>query len=136
MESRVLLSAAAGGPYSIAEGAALVLDASGSTPLAPGLVAYEWDLNNDGAIDLNVGDNAVFSVPWSTLEALGLPTDGTAVPITLRFTSNNLWFLTIVETDTTNLTITNAAPTPDADGPYDINEGQSFWLDAGGSTDP
>lgn len=44
-------SADAGGPYSASSGETLVLDASGSTDNGT-IVSYEWDINNDGTIDL------------------------------------------------------------------------------------
>lgn len=41
----------AGGPYSASSGDTLILDASGSTDNGT-IVSYEWDINNDGSVDL------------------------------------------------------------------------------------
>ena len=44
-------TANAGGPYTIAEGETVTLDASGSTDLSQEIVSYEWDLDGDGQYD-------------------------------------------------------------------------------------
>lgn len=44
-------TADAGGPYAASSGDTLILDASGSTDNGT-IVSYEWDINNDGSIDL------------------------------------------------------------------------------------
>ena len=44
LQQQVVILADAGGPYTIAEGASLTLDASGSSPTGD----YQWDLDDDG----------------------------------------------------------------------------------------
>ena len=51
-----LVVADAAGPYSIAEGDDLALDASATT--AGPAAVYEWDLDGDGAFDDATGPNA------------------------------------------------------------------------------
>lgn len=101
----------AGGPYSIDIGAALVLNASASYDPDPGdaIVSYEWDLDNDSQYDDWTSATAIATVPWLTLQALGLA-PGTHV-IGLRVTDS----FAATGTDTATLTLSNvlvyAAPT-------------------------
>ncbi|MEO1616544.1 MAG: dockerin type I domain-containing protein [Planctomycetota bacterium] len=60
-------TAAAGGPYAIDAGVALVLDASQSSdPDAGDVLTFGWDLNGDGTDDVVTGD-AITTVPWLTV---------------------------------------------------------------------
>jgi len=56
-------AAEAGGPYTVAEGGSILLDASGTTdPDLPGdVLTYEWDFDGDGQYDDATGINPVFS---------------------------------------------------------------------------
>ncbi len=63
-----------GGPYTIAEGEALTLDASSSTAPGAGPLRYGWDLDGDGEFDDATGARP--TVPWARLAALGLDDDG------------------------------------------------------------
>src|SRR5204863_1034695 len=51
----------AGGPYSIAEGSDVVVDAGGSTPGTGAITGYDWDLNGDGVYDDASGVHATFT---------------------------------------------------------------------------
>ncbi|HUT95464.1 MAG TPA: PKD domain-containing protein [Thermoguttaceae bacterium] len=122
-----------GGGYVINEGEDLLLDGSGSSdPDGDDPLTFAWDLNDDGVFEIVAGTNPVVQVPWATLAALGLPTDGTPVPIALQV-DDGVGGVDIDDTGT--LTINNVDPTADADGPYTINEGNDLFLNGGG-TDP
>ena len=64
----------AGGPYTIAVGDDLTLDASGSsdpnTACGDRIVSYRWDLDSDGTFDLEASDPVV-TIPWCALAAGG-----------------------------------------------------------------
>ena len=64
----------ANGPYIMDEFSVLMLDASGSydpdAASGDSIVAFEWDLDNDGYFDDAVGEQPVIS--WSTMEMLGI----------------------------------------------------------------
>jgi len=61
-----------GGPYEGCAGEDLTLDGSGSTALAGTIVAWNWDLDDDGAFDDAFGENVTHS--WATpgLYTIGL----------------------------------------------------------------
>ncbi|NUQ66514.1 MAG: hypothetical protein HUU20_28970, partial [Pirellulales bacterium] len=106
-------AAHAGGPYVSGQGETVTLDATTSTdPNAPcdSIVAYEWDLDNDGAFDDAGG--AKPAVLWATIDALGLsyPADPeTGLPSnTIRLRVTDGFGLTNVAT--TSLTIYDNRP--------------------------
>jgi PKD repeat protein len=78
----------AGGPYTIEEGQPLRLDAglSSDWDLAFGdaIVAYAWDLDNDGLFDDAASADPQVEVPWALLA--GRFTIGVAHPIAVRAT--------------------------------------------------
>ena len=96
------VTADAGGPYTIAEGQTLTLDATGS--VAGPTATYAWDLDGDGQFDDATGPTPQLSP--DELAALGLA-DGPAgpLPITLRVTDGPT-----VGTATTTYAIRNLAP--------------------------
>jgi ABC-type branched-subunit amino acid transport system substrate-binding protein len=51
----------AGGPYTVAWGAQLILDGSGSTDPDNNIASYEWDLDNDGQYDDATGVTVITS---------------------------------------------------------------------------
>ena len=63
----------AGGPYTINEGDVAPLNASGSNDTDGAIVAYEWDLDNDGVFS-EVGEPTGLSpvVSWATLQSFGI----------------------------------------------------------------
>ena len=131
--NNVAPDADAGGPYTgldgIDEGEPLQLDASASFDLGGDLLTYLWDLDNDGVYDDAAGETP--SVPWSTLEALGLDSDGSTLTIGLRVDDGEGG----VSTTTTDLEIGNLDPTASAGGGYEIDEGQDLLLDGTASSD-
>ncbi|HKE73895.1 MAG TPA: PKD domain-containing protein, partial [Acidimicrobiales bacterium] len=97
-----LVVADAGGPYAIAEGDDLALDASGST--AGPTAVYTWDLDDDGEFDDATGVTPTLTP--DELDPLGLA-DGPAGPRTLavRVTEGPS-----SDTATATFSITNVAP--------------------------
>lgn len=65
----------AGGPYAIAEGDAVTLDASATSDGDSDTLIYSWDLDNDGNFDDASGVNATISA--ADLAGLGIADDGT-----------------------------------------------------------
>ncbi len=117
-------TADAGGPYTIAEGAALVLDASGSTDPDGDPLTYLWDIDFDGSYDDATGSAP--TVAWSTLASLGIADDG-AYTVGLRVTDGNGG----ADTTTTALTVTNTAPTPTVSGSGLARPGASYTVNLG-----
>jgi LPXTG-motif cell wall-anchored protein len=109
------LAAAAGGPYAIDEGDALVLD--GSAANAGASATYAWDVDDDGQFDDATGATPV--VGAATLEALGLGDGPATVTVTLRVTDGSQ-----VSTDGATLDVANVAPTAQVvDVPADVVAG-------------
>jgi YVTN family beta-propeller protein len=104
-------TASAGGPYTVAEGGSVQLDASGSTdPDQPAnTLTYAWDLDGDGIFG-ETGANAARGDETGvtpTFSAVGL--DGPSfVTVTVRVTDAG----GLVGMDTAVVAITNVAPTP------------------------
>jgi hypothetical protein len=97
-------TANAGGPYHLAAGSGLQLDASASSdPDAGDVLSYGWDLNGDG----NFGDatGSAPSLTWSDLLALGISADG-SYPITLRVSDSH----GLASQASTSLVIDGVAP--------------------------
>ncbi|MBL7187982.1 MAG: tandem-95 repeat protein [Phycisphaerae bacterium] len=105
----------ANGPYVIDTGADLQLDGTGSSDPDEGcgdsIVAYEWDLDNDGEFDDANGVSP--TVSWATLDSLGLlypANPATGLPsntIHLRVTDS----FGLTDTDTSSITIYDNTPT-------------------------
>jgi RHS repeat-associated protein len=108
--SNVAPTADTGGPYSMSEGNALVLDGSGNdpSPLDTANLTFSWDLNNDGTFGDVTG--ATPTVSWAELETLGLNDDG-EYTIALRVLDDNA-FTDAIST----LTINNVSPTASITG--------------------
>ncbi len=126
--NNVLPVADAGDSYQITEGQTLTLDASGSFDVGGDQLSYGWDLDNDGVFDDAVGVSPV--IPWQTLVALNLQSDGSANPIALQVTDD-----CGSSTSQSTLVINNVLPTADAGGAYEITEGWPLFLDASASSD-
>ncbi|MCP4712273.1 MAG: PKD domain-containing protein [Planctomycetes bacterium] len=121
----------AGGAYEIYEGQSLPLNASATTDPGQDPLTFLWDLDDDGVYDDAAGVNPI--VPWATLEALGLASNGDTLDISVRVDDGEEGGVGFA---TTTLNIYNVNPTADADGDYVIDEGQELTLDATGTTDP
>ena len=125
--NNVLPTVSINGPYEIAYGANLTLDATGTSDPGSDTLAYEWDLDNDGFYDDATGVSPTFS--WEALTALGLTNLGVDYTIRLRVSDDDGSSYA-----STTLTIVHEVPVADAGGPYVILEGSSLTLDASAST--
>jgi M6 family metalloprotease-like protein len=103
----VMPTADAGGPYSTPEGTDVALDGSGSSHPTDPIVAWEWDLDNDGQFDDASGDMVTFTTVGQ---------DG-VFTINLRVTTDD----GAVDVDTTTVAVANVAPsvTLNTDAPED-----------------
>lgn len=117
----------AGGPYTIAEGATLALDASAT--VASASATYAWDLDGDGAYDDATG--ATPTVPAATLAALGLG-DGPVGPLAvgLQVTDGP-----VVATAAGTVTVTATAPTATVTLPRQVLADTPFTMKVG-AVDP
>ncbi|WP_243075338.1 S-layer family protein [Microbacterium sp. SS28] len=114
------LVAVAGGPYSVAEGADLSLDASGSTPGA----AYAWDLNADG--DFTDATGLTPTLTWTQLEELGIDDGPSTHTVALRVTAGLQ-----VATSSASLDVTNTAPDTVVTGALTATAGVLFTIKVG-----
>ena len=95
-------TADAGGPYEVCAGDIVTLDGSGSTALAGTIVAWDWDLDNDGQYDDAFGETVQHT--WNT--------PGT-YPVRLKVTSSDSLVLT--DEDMTSVTVTQCQVDVDID---------------------
>jgi Ca2+-binding RTX toxin-like protein len=117
-------TASHGGPYSIAEGQTAALAGSATDPAAADVLTFVWDLDNDGQFDDGTGQTPTFDAT-----ALVAPQ---TINITLRVTDDDGGSHDVA----TTVTITPAAPTAEAAGPYSTDEATPVALDGSGSSDP
>jgi hypothetical protein len=75
------------GPYEIAVGESLVLDATGSRGYGSDVNLYEWDLDGDGVWETTSVDEPVLTLPYDYLQSLSLGAGG-PYTIALRGTVN------------------------------------------------
>lgn len=120
-------AADAGGPYVLAEGGTLSLNASGSSDADGDSLTYAWDLDNDGAYDDATGITPTLA--WSTLPA-AMRDDG-VYTVGLRVSDGKGGSAVA----STSLTITNVAPTLNVSGSTDATAGSSYTLSFS-ATDP
>ena len=118
-----------GGPYTIIQGEDLNLDGSKSYDPDGTIIAYTWDLDNDGQYDDAVGQ--LPTMPSATT-MIFWPTTGTYT-ITLKVEDEYAAFNT--NTTTIQITIPNQPPTANAGGPYNGETGTSIAVDGSGSYD-
>jgi len=125
-------SVSAGGPYSIEEGASLLLSATASDPAGVAdPLTYTWDLNDDGLFGDAIG--ATPSVGWSQLVALGIDDGPSTWNVRVRVSDDDGGVTT---STAVALSINNLPPTlVSAGGPYSVSEGSSLALFAS-ATDP
>lgn len=65
-------TADAGGPYEVCLGDSVTLDGSGSYALVGNIVAWDWDLDNDGQYDDAFGKTVAWTPTSSGLQTIGL----------------------------------------------------------------
>jgi len=119
--ANVAPTADAGGPYTVAQNVALALDGSGSTDPENAILTWEWDCEDDGVFDVTLTaptgatctwDAGTYTVRLRVTDAGGLQDEATAV-----------------------VTVTNAAPTANAGGPYTGTKNNAIGVDGSASTD-
>ncbi len=96
-----------GGPYTVAEGNSLTLDASGSSDPDGDTLTYSWDVNGDGIFGDATGVNPTLN--WAQLVALGINDGPTMNPNVRVQVSDGV--NPPVTSDPTSLTVTNTPPT-------------------------
>jgi hypothetical protein len=121
----------AGGPYVIAEGGTLVLDASGSTDPEFQSLTYRWDVDGDGDYDEDVTGETP-SLTWAQLVTMGI-NDGPDGPRTVTVEAFDG---TDTATASTTLTVNNLAPTIVLNGVLSVNEGSVYTLNLSDLVDP
>src|SRR5207253_710182 len=99
-------TASAGGPYSIAEGQSLTLNASASSDPDGDPLTYSWDINGDGAFGDAAGVAPTFT--WAQLQALGIDNGPAAFNVTVRVDDGQGH---VVDSTAVTLTLTDTAPT-------------------------
>jgi CSLREA domain-containing protein len=121
-------TADAAGPYTIAEGASVTLNGSGSTDPEDETLTYAWDLNND----LTFGDVTGVgpTVDWATLQSFGIVDDGTHT-IGLQVDDGRGG----LNATTATLTVTNTQPTISTTGAATATPGVAYTLNLS-VTDP
>jgi hypothetical protein len=97
----------AGGPYTIAEGGSLTLDASHSSDPGGLALTYSWDLNGDGVFGDATGVAPTLS--WSQLQALGIDDGLHVFQAQVRVTNSDGQSS---DSAPVALTLKNTAPTP------------------------
>ena len=126
LEQSVLLAADAGGPYTVAEGARLSLDGSGSTPGA----TIGWDLNGDG--DYTDASGVAPTLSWADLEALGIDDGPADHEVRAQAT---LAGAAPATSTSVGLAVTNTAPQAVVTGSRTATVGKVFTLKVG-ANDP
>jgi hypothetical protein len=117
----------AGGPYTIDEGNALALDATGS--LAGAGATFSWDVNDDGTFGDATGVTPTLS--WAQLEALGISDgDGVARNVHLQLTDGPTF------TAVTALVVDNVAPTATLTNDGPVDEGSTATVTFTAISDP
>ncbi len=123
-------TANAGGPYLIAEGSPLSLNASGS--YSPYPMTYTWDVNGDGVF----GDASGISptLTWAQLQVLGINDGPRTVPnVRVRVDDGHAQ---IVDSLVTTLTVNNVAPIVSLVGSPNGVRGQMRMFSFGASDSP
>jgi sRNA-binding protein len=97
LSTSLLPTVSSGGPYTVNEGSAVMLTASGSDPEGE-VLAYEWDLDNNGS----------FETPGQSVTFLATGLDGpSSQTVSVRVTDSG----NLSATDQTTVDVLNVAPT-------------------------
>jgi hypothetical protein len=114
-------TASAGGPYTVAEGGSLTLNASASSDPDGDPLTYSWDINGDGVFGDATG--ATPTLTWAQLNALGINDGPGTFSILVQVDDGHGH---VVTSPAASLTITNTPPTASVSGPTSIALGQSL----------
>ena len=120
------------GSYTVEENGSITLDASASTDPTGDRLYYYWDLDGDG-IYAETGPNALYGDETGvspTFTATDLDGPG-SIEVSVKVIDASGY----VDIASTTISVTNAAPEPDAGGPYAAEQNSTFTLDASNSTD-
>jgi uncharacterized repeat protein (TIGR01451 family) len=117
----------AGGPYTAQTGEDITLDGSGSTDPDGTIIAYYWDLDNDGQYDDASGAQPTI------LSSSGIWLTPGTYTITLQVKDDQA--ATDTNQTTIQITTPNQPPIADAGGPYYGLTGDNIQLNASGSSD-
>jgi PKD repeat protein len=105
----------AGGPYSVAEGGTLHLDAGGTTDADGDTLTYSWDVNGDGTFGDATGVSP--SLTWAQLSALGINDGPASFQVKVRVSDGHVGGT--IDSSAVTLTVSNTAPTGSISGPAD-----------------
>ena len=121
-----------GGPYSVAEGGSVTLDATGTTDADSDALTYTWDVNHDGTYGDATGAHPTLT--WTQLNAVGI-NDGPASSTTVTVRVSDGKVGGTVTSLGAALTVTNTAATGAITGSSDASTGTALALTFS-ATDP
>jgi hypothetical protein len=123
--------AVAGGPYTIAEGGPLTLDASLSSDPDGDPLTYSWDVNGDGVFGDATGVNPTLT--WAQLMALGINDGPHSNAVRVRVSDG---IATVDSDPATSLTINNTPPSGTLGNNGPVREGSSTTVSFSNASDP
>ena len=115
-------TADAGGPYTVAEGGAVTVSATGTDP-EHGALTYAWDLDNDGSLE----------TPGQSVSISATSLDGPSTTTVKILVTDDGGLHALASA---NIEVTNVAPSASFSAPSSVVAGSSFPLSLTGATDP
>ncbi|MFK8019141.1 MAG: PKD domain-containing protein [Pseudomonadales bacterium] len=109
-------------PAAIAEGGAIVFNASDSTDVDGSIQTYLWDIGADGDNELSTSSSSI-SLTWDALNTFGITDDGD-YQVQLEVIDN----AGATDTQTFIVSVNNSAPIVSLAGPSSITVGDTFQL--------
>lgn len=128
--TNVAPTANAGGPYTLAEGGTLSLDASASADADNDTITYSWDVNGDGVFGDATGQKPVLTA--AQLANLGIGSGPSTFQVKVRVDDGHGHS---VDSAATTLTFNNTPPTATITGPAVGTKGTELTFTLG-ATDP
>jgi cyclophilin family peptidyl-prolyl cis-trans isomerase len=123
-------TASAGGPYTLAEGGSLSLDASASADADNDPLTYSWDINGDGVFGDATGQKPVLTA--AQLATLGIGSGPATFQVKVRVSDSHGHS---TDSAATTLTFNNTPPTATITGPTVGTKGTELTFTLG-ATDP